>query len=193
MADADERRSSESQRKGANPPTSSSDRVRLEVSILASASEDGVPETADEAPGTRPDLRTVLVVAAESDMRIYVRRCLRRQGGLHVVEAADGVSALRAGRRAPPDIIILDVDGHPLAANALVDTLRSEGVFAGVPLVIISDEETEDAKLRLASGPAQSAILVKPFNARQLCAEVERMLDLAPPSRDSGEPGESSK
>jgi DNA-binding response OmpR family regulator len=193
MADADERRSSESQRKGAEPPTSSSDRVRLEVSILSSASDDGAPEAEDEASGTRPDLRTVLVVAAESDMRIYVRRCLRRHGGIHVVETADRVSAVRAGTLTPPDIIILDADGPQPAAKALVGALRSEGAFASVPLLIISDEEEHDAELRHGSSVTRSAILVKPFNSSQLCAEVERMLGMAQPSHGSGGQGASSK
>jgi CheY-like chemotaxis protein len=193
MADADERRSSESQSKSAGPPVSSSDRVQLEVSILSSASDDGATDAENGAPGTGPGSRTVLVIAAESDMRIYVRRCLRRHGGIHVVEVNDRISALQARELTPPDIIILDVDGHQLAATELVESLRSEGAFAGVPFVITSDEETEDATRRLAGDVTPSAILVKPFNARQLCAEVERMLDVAPPSRDSGEPGKGSK
>lgn len=190
MVGAEERETSVSRDKELESPASSSDRVRLEVSILSSASEDGASDAEEEVSEPRADWRTVLVVAAESDMRIYVRRCLRRHGEIRVVEAADGAGAVRAGRRTHLDVVIVDVDGPGPAATTLVGALRSQEAFARVPLILISDDEVDDTGLRRVADPALSTILVKPFNARQLCGEVERMLELAPSANESREQGE---
>lgn len=181
MADAEQRRDSKAGGAGAGERTSSSDRVQLEVSILASASDDTGPGAADDSTAARADGRTVLVVAAESDMRTYVRRCLNRHDDIRVVEAANRNDALRSAQAAVPNVIIVDADGLDSVGIALARGLRAESSLAAVPLLVITDEEPGDNGAELLGSGAPGAIIVKPFNAQRLCSEVERLINLGPP------------
>lgn len=180
MADKDQRRNPRRRSTVEEPQASSSDRVRLEVSILASATDEAhATEEADEPSAERADQRTVLVVAAEADVCTYVRRCLRRTG-MHVLEAADGEAAFEATRIAFPDLVIIDVAVPDPVGTALGHALRAEPALAHVAVIVIRDEAPGDGGAQVLGGVALGAILLKPFNARQLCAAVERLLNLPP-------------
>lgn len=182
MADKDGRRKPKALSTVEEAQASSSNRVQLEVSILASGSDDTNAALADEPSGARESLRTVLVISAEADMRTYVRRCLRWHKGIRVVESVDGMAMREDPETAPPDLIIIDV----AVADPMRAPLRAGPTLARVPLIVITDEEPGDSAARPMGGEAPGTILVKPFNARQLCGEVELFLDLTSPS----EPGD---
>ena len=118
----------------------------------------------------------VLVVAAEADMRTYVRRCLAHVTSIQVMEAPD-VSGMRGIARAmPPDLIVIDVDGEP-AGYAVDRMLGGQPELVSVPLLVITDEAPGSDRERMGSGPSSRTVLVKPFNARRLCNEVHRLLN----------------
>ena len=158
---------------------SSSDPAWLEASLLASASDDARALSPDPRLDGDIDHRTVLVVAVDADMRTYVRGCLAHMMSIQVVEAAD-IGMMRGIARAmPPDLVVIDVDGDP--AGVAVDRLLDvQPELVNVPVIVITDEAPGGAREPLGSGKAPGALLVKPFNARRLCAEVHRLLDEEP-------------
>ena len=184
MANADERSEPGARGGGEGPEPSSSDRVQLEVSILASDSEDAASLAADEPGADGTKKRVVLVVAPDKDMRTYLRRCLRLHSDIRVVEAGDDKGAIRAARTSMPEIVILDMDG-PDPSNAIRGrALRAESAMARLPMIVISDEEPGDELAALVNADLPGVIIVKPFNARQLCNEVEMLLSPNPPNRE---------
>lgn len=189
MANADQ--SGQERKKGAakDAAPSSSDRLHLEVSILASDSEDAAATAADE-PGTDGGSRkrVVLVVAPDRDMRTYVRRCLRLHREIHVVEAGDDKGAIRAARITRPEVVIVDVDGPDPSSAGRGRALRAEAAMARLPMIVISDDEPDGELAELVGGALPGVIIVKPFNARQLCKEVELLLSLKPPEEFDREP-----
>ena len=175
-------------RENKDPPTlddgddvdgSSSDPAWLEASILASTSDDARAISPDHGLAGDADHRTVLMVAGDVDMRTYVRGCLAHMTSIQVLEAPDVLAIGGIARSMSLDLIVVDVEGD--SASTVVD--RMLGVrpeLATVPVIVITDEEQGSARETIGSGKTSSTLLVKPFNARRLCAEVHRLLDVGP-------------
>ena len=66
--------------------------MRLEVAFLDA--DQAAPAPAASSGSTSAAARTVLVVAAEADLRRYVRECLRERTDLRVLEAATVAAAV---------------------------------------------------------------------------------------------------
>jgi two-component system, chemotaxis family, chemotaxis protein CheY len=117
----------------------------------------------------------ILIVDDDADMRLYLRGCLRGLGAVAgpVLDAADGLEALRRVRADGVGLVISDVVLPRMDGMALRQAIRDDSVHAHLPVLLISGEP-EGA---LLSGPAD-AFLAKPFNARELLAAVRRLMNL---------------
>jgi two-component system, chemotaxis family, chemotaxis protein CheY len=118
---------------------------------------------------------TILIVDDDPDMRIYLRGCLRGLGGAAgpVIDAADGVEALRRVRADGVGLVISDVVLPRMDGVRLRQAIREDAVHAHLPVLLISGEP-ESA---LLSGP-DDAFLPKPFNAGELLAAVRYLMKL---------------
>ncbi len=120
--------------------------------------------------------KTALVVEDSPTMRQLILYALRRIDGLSVVEATDGVDALR--KLAPParfDIILTDINMPIMDGLKLVHRVRADAALRDVPIVIITTEGgEEDRKRALALGA--SAYITKPIQAPQVIATVRQLL-----------------
>jgi CheY-like chemotaxis protein len=116
---------------------------------------------------------TILIVDDDFDMRLYLRGCLRGLGGAMgpVLEAADGVEALRRVRADAVGLVISDVALPLMDGMALRQAIRDDAAHARLPVLLISGEP-ESAVL---IGP-DDAFLAKPFNARDLLAAVRSLM-----------------
>lgn len=111
----------------------------------------------------------ILVVDDDSDMRGYMRRCLRSVAA-RVVEAADGAEALEIVRSAGPgafDLIIADVMMPGLDGLTLRKTLLDEPALGAPPVLLVTGE---------VPGPGDEPVLRKPFNAGTLRQRVGALL-----------------
>jgi CheY-like chemotaxis protein len=120
-------------------------------------------------------LRAILIVDDDPDMRLYLRGCLRGLGeaAAKVIDAADGVEALRRVRTDGVSLVISDVVLPRMDGAALRRAIREDPVHAHLPVLLISGEP--EAWLL---GPGD-AFLAKPFNARELLAAVRGLMNLA--------------
>ena len=112
---------------------------------------------------------TILVVDDDTDMRSYLRRCLRSLTD-RVVEAVDGAEALALVREAGPgafDLIIADVVMPRLDGLTLRRTL-SDAPALGAPAVLLVTGEVPH--------PHDEPILRKPFNQATLRDRVAGLL-----------------
>lgn len=107
--------------------------------------------------------RTVLVVDDDPDMRLYLRGCLRQitPPVVHVLEAADGLEALRVVRGGDVDLVISDILMPGLDGRRLSRAIREDASVAHVAVLLIGGEGTSH------DGDADGYI-PKPFNGRQL-------------------------
>lgn len=102
-----------------------------------------------------------LVVEDSPPMRKMIVFALSRVRELNVVEADDGVEALRKIAQQSFDIIITDINMPILDGLKLVKRLRADANYRDVPIVIITTEGAEEDRQRaLALGA--NAYITKP-------------------------------
>ena len=118
---------------------------------------------------------TALVVEDSPTMRQLIVFALSRIRGLAVIEADDGVDALKklAGTRF--DIILTDINMPIMDGLKLVKRVRGDEALKGIPIVIITTEGAEEDRQRaLALGA--NAYITKPIQAPQVIAKVKELL-----------------
>jgi len=145
-----------------------SPRVRLEVAFLDA-------DQAAPAPAPAADERaclTVLVVAAEVDLRRYVRECLRERSDLRLIEAATVMAAVTLAEDHSPDLLVVDEPER--------DVLATLSQFRAIILV---DDLPRGAPPLIP----HVRLLARPFTAERLVAEVGQLLGgVGQPSRTEG-------
>ena len=120
----------------------------------------------------------VLVVEDSPTMRQLLSFALSRVRGAKVVEADDGLDALKKLAGGEFEIILTDINMPIMDGLKLVKRLRSDDRYTDIPIVIITTEGgEEDRKRALALGA--NAYITKPIRAPQVIETVKGLLGLA--------------
>ncbi|MFF5231637.1 SpoIIE family protein phosphatase [Dactylosporangium sp. NPDC000521] len=117
---------------------------------------------------------TVMVVDDNTDMRDYIRGIL--EADYQIVEAADGMAALRLLRETQPDLVLTDVMMPELDGFGLVAALRADSTAALLPVVMLSARAGDEATVEGFDAGADD-YLIKPFSPRELRARVRANLE----------------
>ena len=118
---------------------------------------------------------SALVVDDSPPMRKMIVFALARIPDLALVEADDGVDALRKLAGARFDLVITDINMPILDGLKLVKRLRADENYMDVPIIIITTEgAAEDRQRALALGA--NAYITKPIQAPQVIAKVKELL-----------------
>jgi hypothetical protein len=136
-----------------------SSRVRLEVAFLDA--DGAAPAPAPPAALDERVSLTVLVVAAEADLRRYVRECLRERTDLRLLEAATVAAAAALAVLYSPELLVVDEPEREVVAT--LSQLRA---------IIIVDDVPHDAP----ASEARVRLLARPFTGEGLLAEVGQLL-----------------
>jgi two-component system chemotaxis response regulator CheY len=125
-----------------------------------------------------PVLRTVLLVDDDADMRLYLRSCLRRLSSPfeRVIEAADGLEALRLVRSGAVHLVITDIGLPGLDGRRLLRAIRDDASLGHVSVMLISGET-------ITGENGADGFLTKPFNSQQLVAALDGMTPRPPAPR----------
>ena len=115
--------------------------------------------------------RKILVVDDEASVRQLVNSYLKREG-YQVLEAADGVTALKLARTEHPDLVVLDLMIPGMDGLEVCRILRSESDI----FVIMLTARTEETDKLLGLGLGADDYLIKPFSPRELVARVKAIL-----------------
>jgi signal transduction histidine kinase len=138
------------------------------------AQPDGAAHGGDEveaAPGVASTLHGRLLIADDNaDMRCYLQRLLQPQWQVEV--CTNGVEALAAVERHPPDMIVSDVMMPQLDGFGLLAALRASPATRDIPFMLLSARAGEEARLEGLRAGADE-YLVKPFSGRELAARIE--------------------
>jgi len=118
----------------------------------------------------------VLLVDDNADMREYVRRLLCQR--YRVILATDGLDALAAARREPPDLVLTDVMMPNMDGFGLLRELRAYSRTRTIPVIMLSARAGEESRVDGLKAGADD-YLVKPFPSQELLARVESHLKLA--------------
>ena len=141
------------------PRAPASDRLQLEIDLLTA--ERSVPAEVAERAGEGGS--SILLAVSDTDIRDYIRQCLRAQRDLRIVEHRSRDDPFDVARRLPAHLLITD---RSIAAE---DTTRARGI-----LVVLTGTEPPE---QLPAGEGlRMAFLLQPFNARRLLEVVEHLL-----------------
>ena len=122
-------------------------------------------------------MATALVVEDSPTMRQLIVFALRRIRGLEVLEADDGVDALRKLAASKLDIILTDINMPIMDGLKLVKRVRTDEALKAIPIIIITTEGAEEDRQRaLALGA--NAYITKPIQAPQVIAKVKELLKI---------------
>ncbi len=124
------------------------------------------------------DTLHALVVEDSPTMRQLIVFALSRIKALKVVEADDGVDALKKLSQQHFDILITDINMPMMDGLKLVSMVRKDEVHREIPIVIITTEGAQEDRQRALSLGA-NAYITKPIQAPQVISKVKELLRLA--------------
>ena len=119
----------------------------------------------------------VLLIDDDQSNLDFMRRLMQLEGH-ELVWAGDGRQGLEMVRQFRPDLVICDVIMPHLGGYAVLETVRADAQFAGMPVVLFSAAMNEEAR---AMGLRRGAneVLAKPFDLDLLRSTVRRCLEKA--------------
>jgi two-component system chemotaxis response regulator CheY len=118
----------------------------------------------------------ILVVEDFIDMRKLIRAFLKMEGYENVVEAEDGVSALRMIKSQKIDFIISDWNMPKMTGEELLKVVRADAEISATPFLMVT-AETLQVNVINALKAGVSDYIVKPFTAKVLCAKIAKITE----------------
>jgi two-component system alkaline phosphatase synthesis response regulator PhoP len=116
----------------------------------------------------------VLVVDDEEDLLELVRYNLTREG-YRVTCVATGEDALRAVRKQPPDLIVLDLMLPAVDGLEVCRRLKGDSKTRDVPIIMLT-AKSEESDMVLGLERGADDYIAKPFSPRVLSARVKALL-----------------
>lgn len=123
------------------------------------------------------DTLLALVVEDSPTMRQLIVFALSRVKSLKVVEADDGVDALKKLSQQHFDVLITDINMPMMDGLKLVSMVRKDEVHKDIPIIIITTEGAQEDRQRALSLGA-NAYITKPIQAPQVISKVKELLKL---------------
>lgn len=126
-------------------------------------------KSADPAGG-----HSVLVVDDEEDLLELVRYNLDRDG-YRVTCVGTGEDALKAARRQPPDLIVLDLMLPAVDGLEVCRRLKSDPKTRDIPIIMLT-AKSEESDMVAGLERGADDYIAKPFSPRVLSARVKALL-----------------
>lgn len=123
-----------------------------------------------------PAAARVLIVDDNPDVRAYVSGILRDRG-YQVITARNGAEGLSLAQAQPPQLVVTDLMMPQVSGLDLIRLMRQDETLRGIPIILLTAKANEDTRIEGVEQGAD-AYLAKPFNDRELLAEVRNLLAL---------------
>ncbi len=118
-----------------------------------------------------------ILVVDDTPANLQVLAGMLKDRGYKVRPVPSGKLALRAARRDPPDLILLDINMPDMNGYEVCERLKADEILRGIPVIFISAlTEPLDKVKAFATGGVD--YLTKPFQMEEMHARVETHLKL---------------
>jgi len=131
--------------------------------------------TEDGSPQRSIDVRSVLLVDDDDEIRTLGAIVLRKVGGWSVRVAASGAEALALVQAERPDLILLDVRMPELDGPATLALLRARPESAATPVIFLT-AESGPGELEADRDREVLGVIAKPFEPLGLAAAIRSLL-----------------
>ena len=118
----------------------------------------------------------ILVVDDEDDIRRIAALALGPVGGMTVIQASNGVEAVRKATEELPDVILLDMMMPDMDGPTTFTTLKNQPATSGIPIIFLTAKAMKTEVDRLKAMGAR-AVLTKPFDPTSLAAQIRKVLE----------------
>jgi two-component system chemotaxis response regulator CheY len=119
----------------------------------------------------------VLVVEDSPTMRQLIVFALKRIRGFQIVEANDGVDALKKLSAEKFDLILTDINMPIMDGLKLVSMVRNDTNYKETPIIVITTEgATEDRERALALGANE--YITKPIQTMKILETVKKLMSV---------------
>jgi two-component system chemotaxis response regulator CheY len=117
--------------------------------------------------------KLILTVDDSASMRMLLKASLTAQG-FRIEAANDGKHGLERMHEVQPDLLITDINMPVMDGFELIEAVRAENSFRGVPILVLSTEFSDEKKTRARLAGATGWI-TKPFDAGKLAAAIRKV------------------
>lgn len=118
----------------------------------------------------------ILVVDDFTTMRKVVRNLLKQSGYENIVEAEDGVAALRMIKSQKIDFIISDWNMPNMSGLELLKAVRADAEVSATPFLMVTAEALQDNVIAAVKAGVSNYI-VKPFTAEVLSEKIANIIE----------------
>jgi GAF domain-containing protein/class 3 adenylate cyclase/two-component SAPR family response regulator len=134
------------------------------------------PTSIDTQDSVHKTQHSILVVDDNPDLRTYVSEIFRRNG-YHVQTARNGYEGHSIAKEIIPSLIVTDLMMPLVSGLEMIQMIRKEEKLRGIPIILLTAKVDEETRIEGTEHGAD-AYLAKPFNDRELLAEVRNLLAL---------------
>ncbi len=117
----------------------------------------------------------ILIVDDFATMRKVIRNLLKQNGFENVVEAEDGLVAIKALKSQKVDFIISDWNMPNMSGLELLKAVRADDELKELPFLMVTAEALKD-NVVAAVKAGVSNYIVKPFTAEVLNEKIEKIV-----------------
>lgn len=117
----------------------------------------------------------ILMVDDFATMRKVIKNLLKQTGYNNIVEAEDGVDALKVLKSGKVDFIISDWNMPNMTGLELLKAVRADKDLTGLPFLMVTAEGLQE-NVVAAVKAGVSNYIVKPFTAEVLNEKIEKII-----------------
>jgi signal transduction histidine kinase/ligand-binding sensor domain-containing protein/CheY-like chemotaxis protein/AraC-like DNA-binding protein len=148
-----------------------------EISMLPELAEEVLEEPGPAAAGTKTeelviDRQTILLVDDDNAIRGYLRQIL--QNKYELLEAVNGMEALKMAQEKFPDLVISDIRMEVMDGIELCRQIKQDQNLNHIPVILLTGSNGDEVELQSIEGGAD-AYITKPFDKDILLAKVENL------------------
>lgn len=118
----------------------------------------------------------ILIVDDFATMRKVIRNLLKQVGYEDIVEAEDGVMALKALKSQKIDVIVSDWNMPNMSGMELLKAVRGDVELAKTPFLMVTAEALQNNVVAAVKAGVNNYI-VKPFTAEVLNEKIKKIMD----------------
>jgi two-component system chemotaxis response regulator CheY len=118
----------------------------------------------------------IMVVDDLATMRKVIRNLLKQVGYDNIVEAEDGVMALKMLKSQKIDFVISDWNMPKLTGMELLKTIRGDEGLKATPFLMVTADGLQDHVIAAVRAGVNNYI-VKPFTAEVLSEKITKILE----------------